>query len=240
MRLRHALLVFLLPVLTQHLTSCRIIDDHLYSGSTPASRKNTGNSIHSEEKYEALTSRERDNPSLLDSEGAEKKPGARGFGEPIEEELPYDLVQAPRPQSQQAVSRSNLPPGQEFWNVDIEVALREAKDKSLPLLLYFCGSDWSDDCKKIDQKVFASRTFGKFAVTEVVPVRIDFPRTISFTAVHTAQNKRLKEHYDVRTLPTIVLLQADGNYIARLGYEDLPPQQFVETFRRLIMMGPSF
>ena len=50
----------------------------------------------------------------------------------------------------------------------------------------------------------------------------------------------LVKRYGVKGYPTMILLQSDGTYIARLGYEDLPPEQFIETFRRLIIMGPTF
>ena len=239
MRLRHTVSLSLLLLLTSSLVSCRFIDDQLYAGSTPIRRGNTGNSIHSEDRYEALRAQTDSAPVSIERSYDSGLPADGTEVEIVEEPLPYDLVQAPQPQ-RQTPRPGNLPRGQDFWSIDIEAALREARDTGLPLFLYFCGSDWSEDCQKLDRQLFGSRVFDKFANNEVVPVRIDFPRLINFTAVHTAQNKRLKHHYDVHTYPTIVLLQADGTYIARLGYEELPPSQFIETFRRLIVMGPTY
>lgn len=238
MRLQTLITTLLSLSLLASLTSCyRFLDDHLYAGSTPARRSNTGNSIHNKEKYEPLLARHASRPVLAESaESGEDVGYTEGIGV-TEKPLPYDLVRAPRPHQANRLPAGPKPP-EDFWNIDIEVALREAENSQLPLLLYFCGSDWSDDCKKMDKRLFNSRAFSDFATNEVVAVRIDFPRLITHTAAHTAQNKRLKQHYEVQLYPTIVLLQSDGTYIARLGYEDLPPQQFIETFRRLLIMGP--
>ena len=57
---------------------------------------------------------------------------------------------------------------------DYEAALKLAKDKELPILINFTGSDWCGWCKLMDKNVFAQDVWKEYAAKNVVLVTIDF------------------------------------------------------------------
>ena len=62
------------------------------------------------------------------------------------------------------------------WTSDFEAAKKTSKEKNLPMMLDFTGSDWCGWCKLMDRKVFAEKAWDDWAKTNVVCVTIDFPR----------------------------------------------------------------
>ena len=58
---------------------------------------------------------------------------------------------------------------------DVDAARALAKEKGLPLLLDFTGSDWCGYCQWMDREVFSKDEWKAWAATGIVAAMIDFP-----------------------------------------------------------------
>ena len=94
------------------------------------------------------------------------------------------------------------------WVTDFEAGLAEARQTDQPVMAVF-HADWCGACKQMERSVFSSQQVGR-AVEAWVPVKIDVDR-----------QSRVADRYDVNALPTILLLSAEGEVLARrAGYMD--------------------
>jgi thioredoxin-related protein len=116
---------------------------------------------------------------------------------------------------------------------DVDAAKALAKEKGLPLLLDFTGSDWCGWCKLMDRQVFAQDAWREWAATSIVLATIDFPADEDLVPERfRARNRALSDEYGVEGYPTYVLLSADGEEIGRLGASrDATPAKFVAEIR---------
>jgi thioredoxin-related protein len=111
-------------------------------------------------------------------------------------------------------SRAAAPPG---WTNDYPKAVETAKTENKNLLLDFTGSDWCGYCKLLDKEVFSTPQFKDWAKNFVL-VQVDFPRAPLSPRLKT-QNADLKAKYPFNGYPTIVIMDASGNVLARkVGY----------------------
>lgn len=62
------------------------------------------------------------------------------------------------------------------WTQDYDAAITLAKEKSLPVMLNFTGSDWCGWCKLMDKQVFSTDDWTKWATNNIVLVFLDFPQ----------------------------------------------------------------
>ena len=91
------------------------------------------------------------------------------------------------------------------WTDDFEAAKKLSKEKNLPLMLDFTGSDWCGWCKLMDRKVFAEKTWDDWAKANLVCVTVDFPRAASKVSPKTrAQNEKLLARFGVQVFPKAV------------------------------------
>ena len=120
---------------------------------------------------------------------------------------------------------------------DVDAAKALAKEKGLPLLLDFTGSDWCGWCKLMDRQVFAQDAWKEWAATSIVLATIDFPADEDLVPERfRARNRALSDEYGVEGYPTYVLLSADGKEIGRLGASrDATPAKFVAEIRAAIV-----
>lgn len=117
------------------------------------------------------------------------------------------------------------------WTMDFEAASALAKEKDLPLLLNFTGSDWCGWCKLMDGNVFAKPEWEEFASDQVILVTVDFPRDKSIVPEKfIAQNNELKGKFGIRGYPTYVVLDSDSETkIGQLGAgREKTPASFIE------------
>ena len=120
------------------------------------------------------------------------------------------------------------------WTMDYDAAAKLAKEKDLPMLLNFTGSDWCHYCIEMDKNVFAKEAWKTFAEKEVVLVMLDFPRDKSKIPEDVQKrNSQLQVMYGVRGYPTYIVLDSDGkSVLAKLGaIPDGTPEKFIEQFK---------
>lgn len=124
------------------------------------------------------------------------------------------------------------------WLDDLELAAQRARVLDRPLLINFTGSDWCSWCMRLDQEVFSSPEFSRFADEHLVCVRLDYPRRSILTARVAAQNTRAAQRYRVDRFPTIILVGQTGEEIARTGYRPGGPVMYRDHLLELLGVHP--
>jgi protein disulfide-isomerase len=104
------------------------------------------------------------------------------------------------------------------WFTDAEAAQAKAKEENKLLLLNFTGSDWCLWCKKLKREVFDKPEFAQFAHSKLILVELDFPQHKTLSEAQQKANAQLDKTYRINSYPTIILLNADGKQVGRMGY----------------------
>ncbi len=124
------------------------------------------------------------------------------------------------------------------WTEDFETAKKISKEKNLPMLLDFTGSDWCYWCKVMDRQVFAEKAWDAWAGKNVVCVKLNFPRDeATIAAKIREQNETLVRKYGVRGFPTFVILTPGGEReIGRTGCpgRDATPALFIDAVKKIL------
>ncbi len=123
------------------------------------------------------------------------------------------------------------------WTQDHKAALALAKEKNLPVLMNFTGSDWCPLCILMEEKVFTAEAWNKWAKENIVMVFIDFPKNKRLVPMaYVTRNNMLCEKYGVDGSPTYILLASDGEKI--LGQLDASctatPEKFIADIEKLL------
>lgn len=121
------------------------------------------------------------------------------------------------------------------WLTNYEEAVDKAKSSSKPLILFFTGSDWCSWCTKLDKEVFETQEFVNLAGNQFIFLKLDFPLNHPLTTQQTNQNKQLQKKYDVRSFPTLVILDPTGQQqIGHTGYRIGGGRQYAEHLRKMV------
>ena len=120
------------------------------------------------------------------------------------------------------------------WSTDFEAAKKMAAEKKMPILADFSGSDWCGWCIKLDSEVFVKKEFKEFAKDNLVLFVADFPRKAKQDDKIKKQNNELLSKYSVEGFPTVLLMDAGGNVIARTGYQKGGAVAYVEHLKKII------
>jgi thioredoxin-related protein len=128
------------------------------------------------------------------------------------------------------------------WTMDYDAAAKLAKEKNVPMMINFTGSDWCDWCKLMDKDVFAKEGWKKYAAANAVLVTIDFPSDkTGVPEKYVARNEGLKKEFGVRGYPTYIVLDSDGK--TRLGQlgagKGMTPDAFIEKFKETTRFSSS-
>lgn len=114
------------------------------------------------------------------------------------------------------------------WLTDFKAAQAKAKQEKKYMLVDFTGSDWCGWCIKLHDEVFDQKTFKAEAPKQFVLVELDFPHEKEQSDDLKKQNKELSEKYNVEGFPTVLLLDAAGEVIARTGYQEGGPEEYLK------------
>ena len=121
-----------------------------------------------------------------------------------------------------------------LWETKFADAKARAKAENKLLLVDFTGSDWCGWCIKLKQEVFDQEAFKKEAPQKFVLVELDFPRQTQLPAELKAQNDQLAQQFDIAGFPTILLLNAEGELIARTGYLPGGPEEYLKHLAEFV------
>ena len=120
------------------------------------------------------------------------------------------------------------------WIENYDAALAAAVELKRPILVNFTGSDWCSWCKKLSAEVFTQDQFKDYAKSNLVLLKLDYPRSIPQTAELKAQNDKLQKQFKIEGYPTIVLLNGAGVEINRLGYEPGGAAAYVNRIKTIV------
>ena len=129
----------------------------------------------------------------------------------------------------------NIAAAQSKWTENLPVAMKQAKAEGKDLLLNFTGSDWCHWCHVLEDEVFATKAFRKYAPKHFVLVTLDFPAEADKQNPKLAkQNHEWREKLQIDGFPTIVLCDASGRPYATTGYEEGGPKPYIDQLNEFI------
>jgi len=128
------------------------------------------------------------------------------------------------------------------WYTDMSVATDLSIKENKPMFLFFTGSDWCGWCIRLQNEVFKTSEFIKWASNNVILVELDFPRKNEQTEAIKAQNAQLQQQLQVRGYPTVWFVNASKtadakvnlNALGSTGYVAGGPQVWLEGANKII------
>lgn len=112
------------------------------------------------------------------------------------------------------------PQGFGGWLQNLEVAQRRALELKRDIFLVFAGSDWSNQTHVMAEAIFSQPRFRSFAEQRFVLMVVDLPRTEAGInqLENINQNRALSLQFGIRSVPTVLLLDAGGTPYAADGF----------------------
>jgi protein disulfide-isomerase len=86
----------------------------------------------------------------------------------------------------------------------------------------------------LSKEVFNEQIFSDYAKTNLILLKLDFPRSIPQTKDEKAQNEALAQQFRIESFPTIIILNPQGKAIARTAYREGGVAAYVEHLKSLI------
>ena len=90
----------------------------------------------------------------------------------------------------------------EAWETDLNKAIGLSYETKKPIMLFFTGSDWCGWCIRLQNEVFRTETFTKWAKENVILVELDYPRKKEQPQTIKDQNRQLQQMFAVQGYPT--------------------------------------
>lgn len=116
------------------------------------------------------------------------------------------------------------------WNTDMSSARREAQKYNLPIYLVFTGTSWCPPCQRMEKEVFNSSEFRTFSNRKLVLMKVVVPASRKISGL----NSQLSTRFDIRSYPTILLLDSNGNDFYKKSGASTNPGSHVSKIEGLI------
>ncbi|MBP6001381.1 MAG: thioredoxin family protein [Flavobacterium sp.] len=113
------------------------------------------------------------------------------------------------------------------WHTDLTKATEISIKENKPMFLFFTGSDWCGWCIRLQNEVFKTPEFIKWAKENVVLVELDFPRKKEQTEALRLQNAQLQQQLQVRGYPTVWFVSASKTAEAKVNLNALGSTGYV-------------
>ncbi len=127
----------------------------------------------------------------------------------------------------ESASAGDIPAVGATWLTDFGQAKALAAESNRLILVNFTGSDWCAPCMQLKKDVFTTVEFGTYAGENLVLLEVDFPRQTPQPEDLQRHNQQLAGAFDPPGFPTLVLLNSQGEEIARsVGYMPGGPAHF--------------
>jgi protein disulfide-isomerase len=121
------------------------------------------------------------------------------------------------------------------WQTNYEKAVTESKEKGVPLLMFFTGSDWCSWCNKLESEVLDTPQFKDAVGSKFVFLKVDKPAYRTLDAQTKAQNEQLQKKYDITGWPTIILFDTQKlQVIGKTGYQRGGAQNYASHLLKMV------
>jgi thioredoxin-related protein len=130
------------------------------------------------------------------------------------------------------LSLGSLRAAEATWLTNYDEAIKLAASENKPLLMDFTGSDWCGWCIRLDKEVFSQPEFVEYAKTNLVLLKLDFPRK-ELPPAQKTQNEKLAKQYEIGGFPSIIVLDSKGKKIGDLGYEKGGAKSWIASLEKV-------
>ena len=120
------------------------------------------------------------------------------------------------------------------WLTDLSAVKAKAKQEDKPIMMKFTGSNWCAGCIRMEKDIFSKKTFIEFADDYLILMKVDFPLGEKQEESLIAQNNLLYDQYEIEGLPTIILLDSEGEIYRDTGYGKEEPENFVNRIENIL------
>ena len=124
------------------------------------------------------------------------------------------------------------------WQTNFGKAKEMASKNNQPIILVFQGSDWCAPCIKLDQNIWSSDTFKKYAKDHFVMLKADFPKRKKnkLSKEQQKHNDALAEMYNNHgKFPLVVILDKNGKVLGKTGYKrKATPNDYIKLLNSFI------
>ena len=93
------------------------------------------------------------------------------------------------------------------WLDTYEAGLKRAAKEKKDILISFVGSDWCDQCKKLDAALLSKESFATLAGENFVLVELDYPQLKPEVA---ERNEPVRAQYGIMGFPVLLLTDSEG------------------------------
>jgi hypothetical protein len=129
----------------------------------------------------------------------------------------------PRPGPPTASTRKVAEVPIDFWLTSFPSALKEAQRRHSRILVLFTGSDWSPASRKFHDEVELNPDFVNAFAGDFVFVKLDYPRGNPVPVKISEENLTVRDLYNVTTYPSLLILGAEGELLARVDLAKSDP-----------------
>ncbi|PID28512.1 MAG: thioredoxin [Candidatus Cloacimonadota bacterium] len=120
------------------------------------------------------------------------------------------------------------------WLTSYDKAVELSKKEKKPIFVDFTGSDWCGWCMKLNDEVFSKKSFVDYLEKNFIPLELDFPSKKKQSEEIKEQNSKLVEKYSVRGFPTILILDKEGKVLAKTGYQQGGPDNYIKHIKEIL------
>lgn len=129
------------------------------------------------------------------------------------------------------VPSENIQKSDHLWYTDVDRALMASKNTGKSIFVFFTGKDWCSWCHKLDRQILLENDFIDYAKQNLVLLELDFPKGKRDLP---REQIELARKFQIRSYPTVILMDAYKNEIGRTGYKAMSPIQYTEHINSII------
>lgn len=126
------------------------------------------------------------------------------------------------------------------WYTNFNEAVTKAKEEGKPIFMLFTGSDWCGWCKKLEGEVLDQKEFEKRMSDKMVFVKLDFPMKTKQPELLKKQNEELRDRFQIRGYPTVILVDPELHQIGQVGYRPGGAKAYAEFLLNAIGNRQSY